>query len=236
MQTTEIGAFRPSRLRRPANAYQRWVMRAFHKLYVNSWKRGHKRGPSPDTLRIGWLGYELIKCPFDLWVYQELLVERRPDFVIECGTYRGGSALFLATIMDMIGHGIVITIDPADYDGRPQHPRIRYLKGSSVAPAIIAAVREAVPPDARSFVILDSDHAQEHVAKELAAYSELVAAGDYLIVEDTHVNGHPVFPKHGPGPMEAVDDFLRQDKRFVIDDRMERFLLSMNPRGYLRRV
>jgi cephalosporin hydroxylase len=235
MEPIEIGPFRPSRLRRPASLYERLVLRAFHRLYYESWQHGGRRGSSPATLSIGWLGRELIKCPLDLWVYQELLVERRPDFVIECGTYRGGSALFLATVMDLVGHGALITIDPHDYDGRPQHPRIRYLRGSSTTPETVAAVREAVG-DARCFVILDSDHAQAHVARELELYRDFVAVGDYLIVEDTNLNGHPVSRRHGPGPMEAVEDFLRADGRFQSDPRMERFLLTLNPRGYLLRV
>ena len=85
-------------------------------------------------------------------------------------------------------------------------------------------------------MILDSDHSQAHVFQELTIYSPLVTKGSYLIVEDTNVNGHPVCPEHGPGPMEAIEEFLKKNKDFVIDGEKEKFLMSFNPRGYLRRM
>jgi cephalosporin hydroxylase len=85
-------------------------------------------------------------------------------------------------------------------------------------------------------VILDSDHTLEHVYEEMLCYSPLVQVGDYLIVEDTNINGNPTFPDFGPGPMEAVDRFLAETQDFVIDSRCERFMMTLNPRGYLRRI
>ena len=85
-------------------------------------------------------------------------------------------------------------------------------------------------------VILDSDHRASFVYDEIVAYGPLIRAGDYLIVEDTNVNGHPTFPEFGPGPMEAVDRFLAGSDEFAIDERCERFLMTLNPRGYLRRT
>ncbi len=226
--------FRPNRARRKMTWYERLVTRMFNKLYYDCWRRGHKRGTSPGTLSLHWFGHEMIKCPMDLWVYEELITEMKPDWVIETGTYRGGSALYLASILTMLGHGNVVTIDPYDYEGRPEHPRIRYLKGSSTDHDIQDQLTKLVG-DGKCLVILDSDHSQEHVAQELQCFSRFVNEGGYLIVEDTNVNGHPVYRKHGPGPMEAVRDFLAKDARFKPDDRMERFLLTQNPRGYLRR-
>lgn len=85
-------------------------------------------------------------------------------------------------------------------------------------------------------VILDSDHSEPHVSKELEAYADLVTPGSFLIVEDSNVNGHPIAPEFGPGPMEALDQFLVKRPDFVIDDRWDKFLLTFNPRGYLRRL
>ena len=84
-------------------------------------------------------------------------------------------------------------------------------------------------------VILDSDHSRDHVFAELQAYASLVGPGDYLIVEDTNVNGHPVHPDFGPGPTEAVDDFLAENDSFFIDESREKYFMTFNPRGYLRR-
>lgn len=86
-------------------------------------------------------------------------------------------------------------------------------------------------------VILDSDHRQDHVAKELELYASLVTPDQYLIVEDTNINGHPVFARHGPGPMEAIQAFMASPhgQEFQVDRTREKFLLTANPSGYLRR-
>ena len=84
-------------------------------------------------------------------------------------------------------------------------------------------------------MILDSDHSRDHVLDELRLYSRFVTPGGYLVVEDTNVNGHPVFPEHGPGPMEAVEEFLAESDEFEIDLAREKFFLTFNPRGFLRK-
>jgi cephalosporin hydroxylase len=167
-------------------------------------------------------------------VYQELLVTTRPDVVIESGTYEGGSALYFATIMELLGDGELITIDVEPQPVRPQHPRISYLTGSSTDLEIFAEVKRRVG-NRRVMVVLDSDHTADHVSRELVMYSELVQPGDYIIVEDTNVNGHPTFPEFGPGPMEAVVQFLAAHTEFEVDRSCERFLMTLHPNGYLRR-
>jgi cephalosporin hydroxylase len=204
------------------------VVRRFQELYYRRWQHG------ADTISLSWFGHRTMKCPLDLWMYQELLVRARPDFVIETGTYSGGSALYMAMILDMLGHGQVITIDIEAQADPPAHPRITYITGSSVDPAVVARVHDTVGTS-RVMVILDSDHSAAHVHAEMVAYSPLIAAGDHLIVEDTNVNGHPAYPEFGPGPMEAVETFLSSNDSFEVDARCERFLMTLNPRGYLRR-
>jgi cephalosporin hydroxylase len=183
-----------------------------------------------------WMGIPALKCPFDLWVYQEILWELRPDLIIECGTYLGGSALFLASICDQLGHGQVFTIDINLSGERPEHPRIRYWHGSSLEPETIKAVEPLVSPGDTVIVILDSDHHKNHVLSELQIYSRFVSLGSYLIVEDTNLNGHPVWPGFGPGPMEAVNEFMKGTDQFVIDRSREKFYMTFNPGGYLKRV
>jgi cephalosporin hydroxylase len=182
-----------------------------------------------------WLGTETLKYPGDMWIYQEIIHELRPGLVIETGSYKGGSALFFATVLDAVGSGAVISIDVAPSDGFPQHPRVRHLTGSSVSPEILEQVAVAVADAGTVLVILDADHSRDHVLAELRAYAQFVTPGSYLIAEDTNVNGHPVLPQHGPGPWEAVEAFLAESEEFEVDRERERFLLTAAPRGFLRR-
>jgi cephalosporin hydroxylase len=176
------------------------------------------------------------KCPLDLWVYQEILWEIRPDLILECGTAQGGSAIFLASICDLLNRGKIISIDTEDRKGRPPHKRIEYWLGSSIQEEIMARVKAEAANKEKVMIILDSDHHKEHVLKELRIYSPLVTRGSYLIVEDTNINGHPVLPEFGPGPMEAVAEFLEGNPGFVIDEGKEKFFMTFNPRGFLLRV
>ncbi len=207
--------------------WDRQAVITFHELFYSA------HATSGKTF---WLGSPLEKNPLDLWVFQEIVYETKPDLIIEAGTYKGGSALFFASLEDLMGNGRVISIDIRDLPGRPSHQRIRYLLGSSTSPAIIERVRNAIRPGDRVMVDLDSDHREAHVLEELRAYSPLVTIGNYLIVEDTNINGHPVLPEFGPGPREAVEEFLKENHDFVPDQSRERFLVTFNPGGYLRKV
>lgn len=206
------------------------IVREFHKLYYNS---HHFSKTFTDTR---WMGVPVLKCPLDLWIYQEILFNLKPDILIETGTCEGGSALYLASICDLLGKGKVITIDIEAKAGRPAHPRLEYLTGSSVDPAIVSEVKKKMGPDDQAVVFLDSNHEKSHVLKELEIYQTFVRKGSYLIVEDTNINGNPVFPAFGPGPMEALDEFLEKNKDFVIDKDKEKFYMTFSPRGYLLRI
>jgi cephalosporin hydroxylase len=199
----------------------------FHMLYYGS--RDQTWG---NTF---WLGHHVLKCPLDLWTYQEILYDVQPELIIETGTYRGGSALFLASICDLLRRGEVVTIDSAWQNGRPRHRRITYLIGSSTSDMILRRVRRRARGKSTVLVILDSEHGKDHVLAELQVYAPLVTPGSYLIVEDTNLNGHPVESDHGPGPAEAVAEFLEGNDAFVRDERSEKFLLTFNPGGYLQK-
>lgn len=216
----------------PLRLSREQVIDAFHSLFYRSrstWSRNT------------WLGIPTQQNPNDVWITQEILFEVKPDVVVEAGTAAGGSALLWAMILEHVNPDArVITIDIADQAQEARrHPialeRVRFLLGSSTDPEIVAEVRREVEGK-RVLVILDSDHAQHHVAQELEFYSPMVSPGSYLIVQDTNVNGHPVFPKHGPGPWEAVEAFLARNDDFVVDESRERLLFTMHPRGYLKRV
>ena len=205
------------------------IVSEFHKLYYYGKEKTWKN----NTF---WLNVPVAKCPLDLWVYQEIISETKPDVIIETGTAYGGSALFLASICDLANHGRIITIDVEAQPGRPEHPRVEYLQGSSASAEVFARLKQLVNAEDRVMVILDSDHRAEHVRRELEIYAPLVSVDCYLIVEDTNINGHPVSPLYGNGPMEAVEQFMTGQKDFVIDRQREKFFMTFNPKGYLRRL
>ena len=221
---------------------ERDLIDQFHKLYYDSssfnktWKN------------TWWMGVPVGKCPFDLWIYQELIYEIKPDLIIETGTCFGGSAYYYASICDLLSHGKVVTIDIDDAEMtlyreqttplrvRPEHPRIKYLRGSSTSESIVRQVKEMAQSTKRVLVTLDSDHRAAHVIDELKTYGPLVSKGSYLVVEDSNINSHPVYPSFGPGPMEAIDLFMKNNTDYVIDTRNENHLVTFNPKGLLRKI
>jgi cephalosporin hydroxylase len=192
------------------------------------------------VFRNQFLGVPTLQHPFDAWVTQEIITEVRPDVIVECGTFCGGSALMWSLLLEQINpSGLVLTVDIEDHTELarclPAWQRVETIVGSSIAPAIVAEVHRRASGK-RTLVILDSNHAKDHVLGELHAYADLVSAGSYLIVQDGVVNGHPVEPEYGPGPFEAVAEFLGSTDEFRVDETRERMLLTFNPRGFLRRV
>ncbi len=189
-----------------------------------------------------YLGVPVLKNPLDLWLYQEIVSETKPDIIVETGTYEGGSALYLAGVLDALGHGLVISIDKAPR-GTPEHPRIKYIIGDSTSMGVVETVQkeagrgEVKCPDI--MVILDSDHRRSHVLKELRLYGPLVTPGQYLIIEDTNLNGHPIpfraTEEESEGPFEAVRAWLPDHPEFAQDYNCGKFGMTFNPGGYLKR-
>jgi cephalosporin hydroxylase len=180
-----------------------------------------------------WFGHRILKCPLDLMNYQEILFKIKPDVIIECGTNEGGSALFLANICDLLNKGKIITIDIEKRENRPIHQKITYLLGDSTSPEILKKVKELIHPNDVILVILDSEHTEPHVYKEMELYNQFVSKGSYLIVEDTNIGGNPIYPNLAPGPMGAVQKFLENNENFSIDTTKHKFHLTFNPNGYL---
>ena len=207
---------------------ERRITDRFHALYY------YRRDRTWRNTR--WFGTDVLKCPLDLWIYQELLHEIRPDWIVETGTAFGGSASYLAALCDLLGNGQVLTIDPRVREGRPEHPRITYLRGLSTEPAILESVEKQLAGARSVIVLLDSDHSFENVLAELRAYHHFVTPGSYCVVEDGNVGGHPVRPEYGGGPQEAARVFLAENRDFEVDRQREKFYLTFNPGGYLRRV
>ena len=203
----------------------------FHRVYYESlvW----------DSNR--WLGVRCQQNPNDAWIHQEIISDVKPDFIIETGTLNGGSAALWATILQQVNpKGRIITIDIKDDASEAKKlPIVKqyvdFIVGSSTDSAIVAKVKKRVE-GRKVLVILDSNHTKDHVLAEMKAYSPLVSVGSYLIVQDTNINGHPVLPNFGPGPMEAVQEFLTSNEQFKSDVNAERLMLTLHPKGYLKRL
>ncbi len=213
------------------------ITNLFHRLFYYSYEQTWRNTT--------WMDTQIFKCPFDLRVYQEIISELKPDLIIECGTATGGSGLYLAQICELLGSGKVVTIDigtsgeryiQPGYKFRPEHPRVQYLTGSSTSTKIFEQVKSLAKQVSTVLVILDSSHAYDHVLEELRLYQEIVTNGSYMIVEDSNRNGQPVEPTRGAGSMEAIDQFLAETTQFVSDRKREKYFLTFNPKGYLKKL
>lgn len=208
------------------------VTREFQKVYYNSlgWHSNTK-----------WLGITSEQAPTDNWQMQQLISELRPDYIIETGTLYGGTTVFYADVLSFVnpqGKVITIDIDPKVEEASKVpiwKQSVESIVGSSVDPKVTDHVAQEVMGK-KVLVTLDSLHTRDHVLKELEIYSKLVTPGSYLVVQDTNINGNPVYPGFGPGPHEAVREFLQTHDNFVVDRDRETFLLTFYPGGWLKRL
>jgi cephalosporin hydroxylase len=210
---------------------EKQVIEKFQTVYYNS----------SVWMNTRWLGIPSEQAPTDNWSMQEIISEIRPDYIIEAGTANGGTTLFYASVLSFVNStGKVITIDVAPHvEKASKFPlwgqSVEMIAGSSVDPKVTDHIAQEVAGK-KVLVTLDSLHTRDHVLKELQIYSKLVTPGSYLVVQDTNINGHPVNPQWGPGPWEAVQDFLKTNDNFVVDHSREKFMLTFYPGGWLKRV
>lgn len=200
--------------------------------------------PLSDTLQIiqqrildktSYFGIKTLQSPSDFWVYQEIIYRTKPDVLIEIGNYCGGSTLALAHIFDAMGHGRIIGLD-IDQTKIPElvtnHPRIKLIEGDACQS--YDQVNALISPEERVLIIEDSSHTYENTLNVLRRYSKFIKPGDYFIVEDSICHhGLPVGPS--PGPYEAIEAFIGEGADFDIDRDQESFLITWNPKGYLKR-
>lgn len=193
-------------------------------------------------LRTTWMGVKCEKWVADMWNYQEILFELKPSLVIEFGTLHGGSALFFASMMRQIGApfkvlSVDISHEPLD-PAAQRDPDIVFVESSSTIPAVAEHIQRLKGDFPGSiFAILDSDHSMDHVLAEMKLLRPLLCAGDYLVVEDSDINGHPLMPGWGPGPYEAIEAYEREFPDDYAHDvaRENKFGWTSAPNGFLIR-
>ncbi len=187
---------------------------------------------------VTWMGKPIWQNVLDLWNTQEVISRVKPELIIECGTNRGGSALFYADQLGLLGiDGKVVSIDVEklhDYT----HPKVEFLIGSSISDEIVDSVAKMVA-DCKGpvMVILDSNHDYSHVVAELERYNQFVTKDSYLLVQDSCIDTVPHFRSSRPGPLPAAREFMCGNRDFVLDRELcERFVITHHPDGWLRRV
>jgi len=206
-----------------------------------AWQRGLYVGNT-------WLGFPILQWPTDMMVIQEIIFEQRPRVMIETGTHRGGSTIYYASLLRLLGGGRVVSVDIEIPDqvqqavtGSPFADMITLVRGDSKAPEVVSRVRQLVGDEKNVVVVLDSDHGRGHVLAELRAYCAFVPVGGYLVAMDTICHDLWDLPNGAPqwrddNPLRAVEDFLREHPEFEADRSREKFLVTYAPGGFLKRV
>ena len=199
------------------------------------------------SYEIDWLGVPIIQTPEDMILIQELIFKIQPDFIIETGVAHGGSLIYYASLLELLGKGKVIGVDieirehnRIAIEVHPMFKRIELIEGSSISEETIVKIRKIVPKNSKVIVCLDSNHTKEHVLKELQLYNNFVNLGSYIVVFDTNTSKlaelgacDKIYINNSP--KEAVEDFLKVNDNFEIDKHYNRLYISYSPNGYLRR-
>ncbi|MDI9571149.1 MAG: CmcI family methyltransferase [Pseudomonadota bacterium] len=196
-----------------------------------------------------WFGEPILNLPQDMFAMQEIIYRQRPRYILEIGVAWGGSLLFHASLLQVLGGEKVIGVDvyiPPDLRDRlaghgSLSERLVLIEGSSTDETTFAAVKGIVGTSREVMVILDSHHSHDHVLAELRLYSPLVGKGQYLVCGDTIIEDMPIEAHRprpwGPGnsPRTALAAFLQTTDRFAVDEALDRKLLfTCNPGGYLQ--
>ncbi|MBI3951594.1 MAG: class I SAM-dependent methyltransferase [Acidobacteria bacterium] len=205
-------------------------------MTLREWYLYHQR--SVHFNKCHWMGVPALKNPLDAWIYQEILYEVKPEVIVEIGSLYGGSTLYFAHLLDLIGKGVVISVDIKRNSFRANHKRIVLVTGDSSSPEVVNEVSEYCRGKT-VLVIHDGGHTKGQVLKDLRAYSPLVSVNSYFIVEDGIVdlfNAGDGLGTNYDGPVSATEQFLKENPHFVVDLECERYILTYNPRGYLKRI
>jgi cephalosporin hydroxylase len=202
------------------------------------------------SFNFSWLGRPIIQYPQDILAMQEIIWKVQPDLIIETGIAHGGSLIFYASMLELVGKGEVLGIDidirahnRKEIEGHSMYKRIKMIEGSSVSNDTLKQVEEMAKGKQSILVALDSNHTHEHVLAEMNMYAPFVSKGSYMVVFDTIVEDLPddYLPgrpwKKGNNPKTAVREFLKNNDQFVVDTEMDnKLLISVSPQGYLKKI
>lgn len=203
------------------------------------------------SYNFSWMGRPIIQYPQDMIAMQEIIWSVKPDLIIETGIAHGGSLIYYASLLELIGKGEIIGVDidirehnRHEIEKHPMSKRIKMFQGSSVSSDMAKLIRQYAEGKGTILVCLDSNHTHEHVLQELQMYAPLVSLNSYIVVFDTIVEDLPgeSYSQNRPwgvsnNPKTAVYEFLKTNDNFEIDHRIDKkLLISVAPEGYLKRV
>lgn len=203
------------------------------------------------SYNFSWMGRPIIQYPQDMIAMQEIIWDIKPDLIIETGIAHGGSLIYYASLLELIGKGEVLGIDidirkhnREEIEKHPMYKRIKMLEGSAIDEQLVSQVATEARGKETVLVVLDSNHTHEHVAEELRLYSPFVTPGSYIVVFDTIVEHLPegYFKEKRPwgignNPKTAVAEFLASNKDFDVNTAIDnKLLISVAPGGYLKRI
>lgn len=194
------------------------IIKNFHDLYYGSyvWANDMK-----------YKGIPLEKMPLDLWIFQDIIYDVKPDLIIELGSCFGGSATWMGDICETFGHGHILTFEITKSVIAPPHPRVDFVRTNCLIGVAIHKVREAIHKYGNKVLVIDDGaHDRHSVSRALELYSPFVSKGSYFIVEDTNVTE----------AKEAIEEFLPRHPEYEIDKHCHKFFLTFNPNGYLKKI
>lgn len=203
------------------------------------------------TYNFNWMGRPIIKFPSDILLMQEIIWDIKPDLIIETGIAHGGSIVFSASMLELLGGDrevVAVDIDIRQHnrekiEAHPMNKRIHMIEGSSTDPTVLDQIRERAKDKKCVMVALDSLHTHDHVLDEMRLYAPLVTVGSYLVLPDTFIE---YFPKGyysdrpwdvGNNPMTALRAFMQENDDFIIDtERSNKLIITEGFDGYLKRI
>ena len=245
MSSNPVADFQQETTERIAkNGNNKELLEAAHQFNVESNK-------SQYSYNFSWMGRPIIQYPQDMIAMQELIWQIQPDLIIETGIAHGGSLIYYASLLELIGNGEVLGVDidirkhnKEEIEKHPMFKRIKMIEGSSISEETVEQVRKHAEGKQRIVVSLDSNHTHEHVLEELRMYAPFVTKDSYIVVFDTIVENLPegYFEQKRPwgvsnNPKTAMHEFLNENNNFKIDHNIDnKLLISVAPEGYLKRV
>jgi cephalosporin hydroxylase len=198
------------------------------KISVQSIDEGHHN--------VTYRGIKAVRCPFDYLMYQMIICEVKPDLVIEIGTKIGGGTLYIADLLDILGNGVVHTIDIIDIvDPKvKEHNRIKFFtEGWANYDINITKKFKKI------LIIEDASHLYSDTFGALNKFYSIVSKDSYFIIEDGIINELGFEKKYNGGPLKAIREFLPNHPEYIVDRKWCNMFgknATFNVNGYLKKI